>query len=179
MTPGGKLGGSEDESLRLRRDIGRLKMQVEQLQQLMARTAAAITAAILCLGLLLPLATDSHGHLRILTAGFQVTDSEQPSGEEVLLIVGFHGLAVVVILTMITVLVQVAGGNGGERSWFRGTVLSLAIIGTLIANLLVTSALTDESRSTSMGWGGLVLLGGLGLATWILYSRKWRSTWMR
>lgn len=168
-----------DPTKTLRRDLDRATGELRELRSLLLRIVVGVTVAIIGLGLLLPLWREDDQTARVLTAGFQALGDDGAGDAAPYFAVGFIGLLVTIAVVAWALVAQIANGQAKEDSWYRTTALTLAIIGTLIAMLLSAVAAASDEIDTAGGWGGVVLLGGLCLATWIIRSRTWREIWVQ
>ncbi|MFV0307956.1 MAG: hypothetical protein ACK5OX_09460 [Desertimonas sp.] len=149
--------------------------ELRQLQLLFVRVAVGFSVAVIGVSLVIPLYTDNGMTVRILTAAFQDIGGEEAQAP---FTIGYLGLLVVLAVLVWTLVAQVGTGLAPGSSWYRSTALVLSILGACIVCLMsLTAAGTDDADSAG-GWGGLLLLGGLALATVIVQSARWRPLWV-
>lgn len=145
--------------------IVRLETRVHRLERLLVGGYAAIVAALLALGLLVPFATDRVGEddeyaLSVISFLGSIGEVREPIDfAGILLLTGFIGLLIVALLLIGTV---IAAGRGLLSDRWRRISRILAALGIIGAVVVVIfSFMAGSNRFGDFGFGGLVLLAGM------------------
>ena len=167
-----------DQVTRLRRELAQQGAQLRDLQLLMLRVSGVAAIVLMAIGLVLPAWSeeldDKNVTARTLTTGFVAIWGEQ---EQVSVApgVGFIGLVVVVLLLCGLLVNAVLAGGGREAAGVRGTIATLAVIGSVIAcGFSYVGWVSDES-DVSGGLGPVVLLAGVLVGVAVLRYRPWQD----
>jgi hypothetical protein len=172
------------------RQLARLEERIGQLEQLVVRTAAGLSALLLVLGVLLDYISPDSGGVpageendpdvaiwgNLLTLPFKVFGFRDGprAGEDVLFGICYLGLLLVVAAALY-VLYAVARGDVPARLGRVADVVGwLLVLGTLGA---LPVAIGARSEDTEGGMGPAVLVLAAGVALYLLSTRGLRQWW--
>jgi hypothetical protein len=167
-----------DQVTKLRRELAQQSVQLRELQLLMLRVSGVAAIVLMAIGLVLPAWSeeidDKHLTARVLTVGFNAfSGPDEQAGTAVA--IGFIGLVVVVVLLCGLLVNAVVAGGGREGAGVRGTIATLAVLGSVIASLFSYVGWVSDESDVSGGLGPVVLLAGVFVGVAVLRYRPWRD----
>jgi hypothetical protein len=173
-----RMDNTQEQVIKLRRELSQQNAQLRELQLLMLRVSGVAAIVLMVIGLVLPAWSeeidDKHLTARVLTVGFVALwgQDEQVSAVPG---IGFIGLVVVVLLLCGLLVNAVAAGGGREGAGLRGTIATLAVLGSVIASLFSYVGWVSDESDVSGGLGPVVLLAGVLVGVAVLRYRPWRE----
>ncbi|GAA1821625.1 hypothetical protein GCM10009713_34170 [Brevibacterium celere] len=154
-------------------EVFELRLRVERIERIIVTGHCLITAVLLILGTFVPMYRDgqingpdlSWSVATTVAYGMSLPFSsaspvEEPSGVEVVLLVGFIGLGIIIALILLVVLpTAVTGQSSARLLTFSRIVVVLGVIGAVVPLLLTGLALNADGDEG--GWGGVLLFAGM------------------
>lgn len=175
------MAGDEQVSLEITREVARLHRRIDEIETVVARTAAALGSLGVVLGAFLPFATtdevgSSLAQLPSTLFGQQDDVMRSNLGPLWLLFIGVSGL-LVVLLGCLWVFARVWGRKGTQRTArVGGTFAVLAAVGTGV--ILVIWVLSVFQPDTTSGPAVVLLVVGVLMALVLTKADSGRRLWV-
>ncbi len=165
-----------EQVIKLRRELAQQSAQLRDLQLLLLRVSGVVAIVLMAIGLVLPAWSeeidDKQVTARVLTVGFSaLSGPDEQAGTAPA--IGFIGLVVVVVLLCGLLVNAVVAGGGREGVGVRGTIATLAVVGSVIASLFSYVGWVSDESDVSGGLGPVVLLAGVLVGVAVLRYRPW------